>query len=103
VDVEEVEIHITPNGLGRAAIVRTNMGFLCIYVRWYLAEERQVGYGITNPRKMNWLNYEGPISKLYENAKPSSGLYSNIDDVRREIRGLRGFEGNNTVITNTRT
>jgi hypothetical protein len=37
-NIDEVEVYVTPDGLGRAAIVQRDDGLLCIYIHWILAE-----------------------------------------------------------------
>jgi hypothetical protein len=36
--IEQVEVYVTRDGLGRAAIVRRNDGWFSIYVHWLLSE-----------------------------------------------------------------
>lgn len=89
-DVDELEVYVTPSGLGRAAIVRRSDGLLCIYVHWLLAEELRGGSfapgGITS-----WINDNTPLSFLYRDKTPERGLYGTLDDARAEVRSLRGF------------
>ena len=40
--IDEVEVYVTPDGLGRAAIVRRSDGFLCIYLHWIARLMRQI-------------------------------------------------------------
>ena len=81
--IEELEIYITPDGLGRAAIVVRPDGLLCIYVHW-----RWSG---------SWLEDDNPLLLRYEDPDPEQvataepGLYGILDDARRQIRSLRGF------------
>jgi hypothetical protein len=37
--INEVEVWLSADGLGRAAIARRNDGLLCIYVHWKLAPD----------------------------------------------------------------
>ncbi len=37
--IDEVEVYVTPDALGRAAIVRRSDGFFCIYLHWKWPEE----------------------------------------------------------------
>jgi hypothetical protein len=89
-DVDELEIYLTPSGLGRAAIVRRSDGLLCIYVHWLLAEEFRGGSfasgGITS-----WFNDNTSLSVLYRDKSPERGLYATLEDARAEMHSLRGF------------
>jgi hypothetical protein len=89
--IDELEIYITPDGLGRAAIVRRNDGLLCIYIHWILAESVKVALGITEGGRTSWIGDKTPLLTLYEHASPEHGLYGTLDDARRAIRSLKGF------------
>jgi hypothetical protein len=89
-DIDELEVYVTPSGLGRAAIVRRSDGLLCIYVHWLLSEELRGGRfpsgGVTS-----WINDNTPLSYLYRDKSPERGLYGTLGDARAEVRRLRGF------------
>jgi len=91
--IDELEVYITPDGLGRAAIVRRNDGFLCIYVHWILAESVRVALRIADGGRASWINDKTPLPILYDehNTSPEYGLYGTLDDARRAIRSLEGF------------
>jgi len=90
-NTEELEVYVTPDGLGRAAIVRRADGLICIYVHWIWAESAQAISNIQVGWLTSWWN--DPISPvdLYKDATPESGLYGTIDDARRHIAKLSGF------------
>jgi len=84
--IDEVEVWVTPDGHGRAAIVRRSDGHFCIYRFWSWR---------------NWLTDDIPISELYEEkipqseerfAQPEIGIYGTVQDARREIPAISGFE-----------
>ena len=73
-NIEEDEVWLTPDGLGRAAIVRRDDGHFCIY------------------RFLSWDGRFADVSQLYEEkipqsdepfAKPEIGIYGNVEDARR--------------------
>jgi hypothetical protein len=90
-DIDELEVYLTPDGLGRAAIVRRNDGILCIYVHWILAESVRTALGITDIGRASWINDKTPVLTLYEHTSPEHGLYGTLDDARRAMRSLEGF------------
>ena len=84
--MDELEVYITPDGLGRAGIARRGDGLLCIYTHWKWRE-------FTPP---SWLDDDTPLSVLtedigYGEQSPESGLYGTLDDARRNLRSMRGF------------
>ena len=85
--IDEAEIHITPDGFGRAAIVRREDGLFCIYVHWIWPN--YVGSG--SMKRDNWMEDETPPSLLYKDVDPEPGVYGSVEDARRQVRSLRGF------------
>jgi hypothetical protein len=93
--VDEVEIYVTPDGLGRAGIVRRRDGFFCIYVKWKWPDDGSVIYP---GGWRNWFDDHTPPSVLYfgsvsqePDQDPEPGVYGTLDDARRELHALRGF------------
>jgi len=96
--VDELEVYITPDGLGRAAIVRRGDGLLCIYQHWKWSEATLAAAGITSEGgHKDWFSDNTPPNVLYgdeypeETARPEPGLYGTLDDARLQLRSLRGF------------
>ena len=88
---EELEVYITPDGLGRAAIVQRADGLICIYVNWIWAESARVISNIRVAGRTSWRDDPTSTDDLYKDATPESGLYGTIDDARRHIAKLPGF------------
>lgn len=88
--IDEVEVYLTPDGLGRAAIVRRSDGLFSIYVHWMMAQEHRRGIFAAD-KPTSWINDNTPVSDLYEGVPPESGIFGTIDDARRQVRSLRGF------------
>jgi len=89
--IDEQEVLITPDGLGRAAIVKGPDGRLCIYVHWIWDEETKVTFNVAPVDRTTWICDQTPLDKLYEDLEPESGIYGTMDDARRAISVLRGF------------
>jgi hypothetical protein len=88
--IDEVEVYFTPNGLGRAAIVRRKDGLFCIYVHLKLPLDYLPEH-FTPSTSGSWINDTTPHSELYRDKEPRSGLFGTVDDARREVRSLTGF------------
>jgi hypothetical protein len=93
--VDEVEIYVTPDGLGRAGIVRRGDGFFCVYVNWKWRDDGSVIY---SGGWRDWFDDHTPPSVLYfgvhdqePDQESAPGIYGTLDDARRELRALRGF------------
>jgi hypothetical protein len=81
--VEEVEIYVTKDGYGRAAIVRRSDGRFCIYKHL-----RASG---------NWMDDDNPALLRYDDpdpaqiARPLIGVYGTVADARKELRSMPGY------------
>jgi hypothetical protein len=89
--IDELEVYLTPDGLGRAAIVRRSDGLLCIYVHWKWSEAVLKTHNLDAGGRVTWINDNTPPAVLYEDREPESGLYGELDDARRQVRSLPGF------------
>ena|SRR5882757_10085146 len=93
--IDEVEVYVTPDGLGRAAIVRRSDGFFCIYLHWKWSEATVKALNLeTGGAPSSWFSWftdDTPTSLLYDDKDPERGVYGTLDDARREMRSLRGF------------
>ena len=91
--IDEVEVWITPDGLGRAAVVRRDDGLFCIYVHWKLAPSVIAVSNVRVPGDYatNWLEDRTPTAKLYEDVDAEPGTYETIEAARLGIRSLSGF------------
>jgi hypothetical protein len=89
--INELEVYLTPDGLGRAAIVRRSDGLLCIYVHWNWSDAVLKAHNLDAGGRTNWFNDSTPLTALYQDIDPESGLYGTLDDARRQVRSLRGF------------
>jgi hypothetical protein len=89
--IDELEVYLTPDGLGRAAIVRRSDRLLCIYVHWKWSEAVLKKLNLDARGRTSWYNDSTPPDLLYEDVKPEPGIFGTLDDARREVRSLRGF------------
>lgn len=93
--VDEVEVWLTRDGLGRAAIARTEDGEFCIYVHWKLAPEVIAASNLVvrHGYAAKWTDDRTPTAKLYEDIEPQAENYKTLEDARRQIQSLAGFRG----------
>jgi hypothetical protein len=93
--INEVEVWLSGDGLGRASIARRNDALLCIYVHWKLAPDVLANGRFKTPPgyARTWIEDHTPLAALYEDIEPQPGIFGTVDDARREIRTLAGFSG----------
>jgi hypothetical protein len=90
-DIDEVAVYVTSDGLGRAAIVRRRNGLLCIYEHWLFGERAREALSVVGGRT-GWLTSEKPtLSDLYGNVEVEPDLYGTLDDAQRQVRSRPGF------------
>lgn len=89
--MEELEVYITPDGLGRAAIVRRTDGLICIYINWLWAESVIAISNLQAGGRTSWRDAPPSMDDLYKDATPEYGLFGTIDDARRHITKLPEF------------
>lgn len=93
---EELEVYLTRDGLGRAAIVRGNDGFLRIYMHWKWPESvlKMHRFDLSG-YSPSWFDDNTPPAVLYgsgdEDKGPEPGLYGTLDDARRQVRSFTQF------------
>lgn len=74
--INEVEVWLLADGLGRAAIARRNDGLLCIYVHWKLAPDVLANGRFKTPPEYatTWIDDNTPLAALYEDIEPKPGI-----------------------------
>jgi hypothetical protein len=97
--INQLEVYITPDGLGRAAIVMRGDGLLEIYIHWIWSQDTQEKFNISDGGRNSWINDQTPIKDLYEDINPSPGIYQTLDDARKSLRNVNGFK-NASLLSN---
>lgn len=88
--IDEAEVYVTPNGLGRAAIVRRSDGLYCIYLHWQSTYEEALAFNVLNWQRIDWETQ--PLSLLYdEYSSPERGVFGLIEDARKELAGMSQY------------
>ena len=98
--VDEVEVYVTPDGLGRAAIIRRGDGLMCIYRHWIIEERVRKTLNLVGEWRTSWLtNEKTPPSILYGGIDPEPGLYGSLEDARRQVKSLPGFSDAHKMVS----
>jgi hypothetical protein len=87
----ELEVYVTSDGLGRAAIVQLNNELFAIVMHWIPSPTLVAAGVIQRGGRTNWFNDNTPLSDLYEDREPEPGMYITVDDARRGISTLPYF------------
>lgn len=90
-EIDQVEVYVTPDGLGRAAIVRRVDGLLSIYTHWIWASNVREAFNVAPGGRTSWLTDRTELRDLYADVEPLPGLYQALDDARVALRGMAGF------------
>ena len=83
--------YVTSNGLGRAAIVRRPDALFCIY-KWIKLPSGYMPEVFAETASAHWNDANSSLIDLYADKEPLTGVYGTIDDARREVRCLPGFD-----------
>jgi hypothetical protein len=100
--IKELEVYVTTDGLGRAAIRLTDSGLFDIYIHWKLSKEI-IGAGIVTTQPdyaPDWFEDETPLDLLYEDRQPEIERLITLGDARNRMRLLRGFSDARILYTN---
>ena len=89
-EYRELEVWVTPDGLGRVAIMERPGGLLCLIRHWIWPDTIAYGFGGANPRT-NWFADQTPAADLYRDIEPSPGIYGTVEDARGEMCAIPGF------------
>ena len=91
--IDEVEVHISENGHGRAAIAKRPDGLFCIYVhwKWPVNALRQLNWRVGDDYAEEWQIDETPLDLLYQDHEPRPGIYGTLDDARSDVRNIFGM------------
>jgi hypothetical protein len=88
--IDEVEVCVMANGLGRAAIVRRRDGLFCIYIHYKLPADYMPQH-FAPSKSDSWVSDRTPKEDLYKDREPSSGLFGTVEDARRHILSMPNF------------
>jgi hypothetical protein len=88
--IDEIEVYVTSDGLGRAAIVRRTDGLYCIYMHWRFPPE-YIRVRTDSHASTSWMDDATPLSELYRDQEPTRSIFGTVEDARRNIRSLPEF------------
>ena len=73
IEIDEVEVHYSRDGRGRASIVRRPDGLLCIYKHWKASAELYQRLTGTDATFSLWWDDKTPLEELYRDSGSPSG------------------------------
>ncbi len=89
--MDERKVLITPDGLGRIAIVRRPDGMFCLYEHWRWSVEMQKAMRVQPVVDRRWGDDDYDRIALYEDIDPLPGLFGSVDEAEREARSKEAF------------
>ena len=89
--MDECKVLITPDGLGRIAIVRRPDGMFCLYEHWRWSVDTQKVMRVEPVKDRRWTDADYDRSALYEDVEPLPGLFASVEEAEREARGKDAF------------
>jgi hypothetical protein len=90
-EINEKEVHVTPDGLGRAAIVERSDGLFCIYTHWMWSRTAQDDFNVEATPLKSWAENDTPLHELYEGISPEPSIYATLAEARLALLSLPGF------------
>lgn len=92
VEIDEIAVFVTPDGLGRAAIVRRQDGLFEIYEHWIWDQETKREFNVEPGGRLSWFDDETPPEQLYYDIDPQPGLFGTFEDAVCTLTSRRDFK-----------
>lgn len=89
--MDERKVLITPDGLGRIAIVSRPDGMFCLYEHWRWSVEMQKAMNVEPVEDRRWNSADYDRDALYEDKEPLPGLFGSVEEAEREARSKEAF------------
>ena len=89
--MDEQKVIISPNGLGRIAIIRRDDGRFVLFEHWRWSVEMQTAMRVEPVLNRGWTDDDYDRNALYERTEPLPGLYGTVEEAEREGRSRPGF------------
>lgn len=89
--MDERKILISPDGLGRIAIVRRPDGMFCLYEHWRWSVDMQRTMKVEPVENRCWPDADYDRNALYEGVEPLPGLFGSVEEAEREARSKEAF------------
>jgi hypothetical protein len=90
--MDERKVLITPDGLGRIAIVRRPDGMFCLYEHWRWSIDMQRAMEVEQVEDRRWNNANYERDALYEDLEPLPGLFGSVEEAVREAQSKEAFK-----------
>ena len=90
--MNERKVLVTPDGLGRIAIVERPDGFFSLYERWHWSIEQQEAFNVRPVRERRWDDGTANPELLYDDrTQPLQGVFDSIERAEAEAQSMFGF------------
>jgi hypothetical protein len=89
--MDERKVLITPDGLGRIAIVERPDGMFCLYEHWRWSVDTQKAMKVQPVDNLRWTDADYDREALYDDVEPLPGLFGSIEEAEREARSKDAF------------
>ena len=90
--MDERKVLISPDGLGRIAIVRRPDGMFCLYEHWRWSVEMQEVMKVEPLRDRRWTDADYDRDALYVDVEPLPGLFGSVEEAEHEARSKEAFQ-----------
>ena len=89
--MDEHKVLLTPDGLGRIAIVRRPDGLFCLYEHWRWAVDMQKAMRVEPIEDRRWTEADYDREAPYDDVEPLAGLFASVEEAEREARSKEAF------------
>ena len=93
--MDERKVLISPDGLGRVAIVRRPDGMFCLYEHWRWSVDMQKAMNVEPVEDRRWTDADYDRDALYDEVEPLPGLFASVEEAEREARSKEAFRDAN--------
>lgn len=90
--IEEIEVVISNDGLGRAAIVQRGDGLIQVYLHWLWNDETRQRLNVSSSMPRSWHGFKYDPLTFYADAIPELSIYGNVEDARAAIASIAAFD-----------
>jgi hypothetical protein len=89
--INEREVYVTSDGLGRGALVEEDNGQVRIFIHWKWAPETRAAFNVAPVGALTWPEDRTLVSDLYKDVDPQPGIYDSVDAARNELLSINAF------------
>lgn len=95
--MNEQAVFVTPDGLGRASVIRRDDGLFQIYEHWIWSDETRRAFNVAPGGRTSWFGDKTPTELLYQEVEPQPGLFGSLADAIRHLQLRAQFTSSKRV------